>query len=353
MSINRKTPMKMNTKLLLVLVVEIIVLIAMIVGFVSYYIDSKYNKLQYMALNEENLGINEAANPEQDKYTVIAMFGIDARDNEDLGAGNRSDSIMIASINNETKEMRIASIYRDTLINVDYEGGITTKITHAYAYGGPELAIKTLNQNLDLKITGFVSVNFMALTKAIDMLGGATVEVEEDELSTLNTMIAELVSVTGIYSDGVFSTGTLTLNGIQATAYSRIRSTDRGDITRTERQREVLTSMIKSAKSAGVSTIDKTIDAVFPYILTSLKKKDLISMARSVAEYQMTNTTGFPEAYVPVSHETKGAVLVADDLVDNVSELHKFLFGTENYVPSETVQSINKKIGEETGVYTK
>lgn len=349
---NRKRPMKKNTKLLIVLLVEILVLTVMTICFVSFYIDSKYKKLQHMELDTEKLGINDSANPDQDKYTIIAMFGIDARDNTNLGEGNRSDSIMIASINNDTKEIRIASIYRDTLLNVDYDGGFTTKITHAYAYGGPEFAIKTLNENLDLKITEFVSVNFMALTKAIDTLGGVTVKVEEDELPVLNKMVAELVSVTGIYSDGVFSTGTLNLNGIQATAYSRIRSTDRGDITRTERQREVLSSMIKQAKGAGLSTIDEAIDETFPYILTSLDKKELMSMARSVGDYDMSETTGFPENYVPVSHETKGAVLVADDLIGNVSDLHKFLFGTEDYQPSSAVQNINEIIGNETGVYT-
>lgn len=349
---NRKPPMKKNTRLLLIMLVEILVLAIMGICFVSYYIDSKYGKLQHMELDTANLGINDSANPDQDGYTVIALFGIDARNNTDLGEGNRSDSIMIASIKNDTKEVRIASIYRDTLLNVDYDGGFTTKITHAYAYGGPELAIKTLNENLDLKITDFVSVNFMALTKAVDTLGGVTIKVEEDELPTLNTMIAELVRVTGIYSDGVFSTGTLTLNGIQATAYSRIRSTDRGDITRTERQREVIMAMMKAAKASGLSTIDEMIDEAFPYILTSLDKKDLINMAKSVKEYDIADSTGFPEYYVPVSHETKGAVLVADDLISNVADLHKFLFGTQSYVPSEKVQGINAVIGDETGVYT-
>lgn len=349
---NRKEPMTNNKKLLIVLLVEVVVLVIMTVCFVSFYIDSKYKKLQHLDLNEAELGINEAANSDQDKYQIIALFGIDARDNTDLGVGNRSDSIMIASINKETKEVRIASIYRDTLLNVDYDGGFTTKVTHAYAYGGPELAVKTLNQNLDLKISEFVSVNFMALTKSIDTLGGVTINVEEDELPVLNSAIAEQVNVTGIFSDGVFTTGTLVLNGTQATAYSRIRSTDRGDITRTERQREVLTAMIKEAKSAKVSTIDDMIDAAFPYILTSLDKKELISFAKSVKDYELSETTGFPEYYVPVSHETKGAVLVADDLISNVSDLHAFLFGTENYVPSTTVQNINDIVGNETGVYT-
>ncbi len=342
-----------NGTLGLIFLGELIVLLLMIIGYAKFYIDMQFDKIQYEELDEENLSINEGSNPAQSDYKLIALFGIDARDNTNMGTGNRSDSIMIAAINKDTDEVKIVSLYRDTLLNVDYDGGFTTKITHAYAYGGPELAIKTLNENLDLQITDFVTVNFLALTKAIDELGGVTVHVEEDELPVLNTSIAEQVNVTGIYSDGVFETGELRLNGTQATAYARIRSTGMGDITRTERQREVLSAMFSEAKSAGLSTIDNILDEVFPLVYTSISKDEMIKLAEGLLKYELSDNAGFPFTYEPVSHASKGSIIVAADLSTNVTKLHEFLFGTVNYVPTDRVKELSDQITNETGVTVK
>ncbi|MGN0435191.1 MAG: LCP family protein [Wujia sp.] len=353
MSKKNKKRLSANAKWGIALLLEVVIVVVMGIGYGLFYIDSKYDKVQILELPKDNesLAINEGANEAQKGYTTIALFGIDARNNTQMGAGNRSDSIMIASINNDTKEVRIVSIYRDTLLNVDYDGGITTKITHAYAYGGPELAIKTLNANLDLEISEFVTVNFMALTKAIDELGGVEISIEENELKALNNYIAEQVNVTGIYSDGVFSTGVQTLNGTQATAYARIRYTDRGDITRTERQREVLGEMIKKAKKSDVATINRIIDDVFPYVYTSITKDEMLDLAKNLLSYELTENTGFPFEYTAVSHPTKGSILVAADLETNVSKLHEFLFDTPGYVPTAAVSKISAQIINETGVY--
>ena len=257
---------------------------------------------------------------------------------------------MIVNINNNTKEVRIVSVYRDSFLEIESDSSITSKVNAAYAYGGPQLAIKTLNANLDLQITDFVTVNFLGLTKAIDDLGGITIHVEDNELPMLNSAIAEQISVTGIYSDGVFTTGDLLLNGTQATAYARIRSTDQGDITRTERQRDVLSKMFQKAKSSDISTIDNIIDDVFPEIATSLSKDEIKELAKSVFDYQIVDTVGFPFAYTAMTHETKGAVLVPADLSANVSALHGYLFNETGYVPTANVQNISAEISSETGV---
>ena len=275
---------------------------------------------------------------------------MDSRDVTNLGQGTRSDAIMIASINNETKEVKIVSIYRDTLLEIENDSGITAKVNAAYSYGGPQLAIKTLNANLDLQITDFVTVNFLGLTKAIDDLGGITVHVEENELPILNLAITEQIAVTGIYSDGVFTTGDLLLNGTQATAYARIRSTDQGDITRTERQRDVLSKAFAKAKASDLATIDSVIDDVFPQIATSLTEEEIKALAKAVFEYQMGDTVGFPFAYTPTTHETKGSIIVPADLASNVSALHEFLFGEVGYVPTSKVQGISSSIQNETGI---
>ncbi len=348
---NKKKKVNSNIKWAVALVVEIIVLIAMTFGYIFIWADSKLDSMQIVELNEEDLVINEGANEAQKGYTTIALFGIDSRSTDSMEEGNRSDTIMIASINNDTKEIKIVSVYRDTLLEISDGSGLTTKVNAAYSYGGPELAISTLNANLDLQITDFVTVNFLALSKAIDHLGGIQIHVEDAELPMLNACITEQINITGIYSEGVFETGDLLLDGTQATAYARIRSTDQGDITRTERQRDVLSKMVAKAKKSDMDTIENIIDDVFPCVCTSISKEEMLNLAKSVFDYEMGESVGFPLAYVPYDHPSKGSILVPADLNANVSALHEFLFGTTNYIPTSDVQNISAKITNETGIW--
>lgn len=344
----KKKGLSTNAKWGIALLVEVIVLVVMVVGYFHFWIDSKYEKVQILEIEKEELAINEGANDVQKGYTNIALFGLDARDTS-LGAGNRSDAIMVLSINNDTKEVRIVSIYRDTLLEIEDGSGVTAKVNAAYAYGGPELAIKTLNANLDLEITEFVAVNWKALTLAIDELGGVTVSVEQNELTSLNMSITEQLQSIGGYSEGVFETGDLKLNGTQAVAYARIRSTDQGDITRTERQREVLSAMVDEALKSDMKTINNIIDEVFPYIYTSITKDEMYDLAKALFDYEMTDTAGFPFSYTIPNHATKGSIIVATDLESNVAALHYFLYGTQNYQPTQDVVDISGSIVSEVG----
>lgn len=346
-----KKKMHPNAKWGIALALEVIVL-AIVAGayFAIDTFDKKIEQIQVHEIAHEDLAINEGINEAQKGYTTIALFGIDARSTTSMAEGNRSDSIMIASINNETKDVKIVSVYRDTLLEIQDGSGITSKVNAAYSYGGPELAIKTLNANLDLEISEFVTVNFLALTQVIDDLGGIVIDVEPNELPMLNAAITEQIGVTGIYSDGVFETGDILLNGTQATAYARIRSTDQGDITRTERQRDVISKIIAKAKKSDISTVNKIIDDVFPNVYTSIDKKEMLDLIKSVFDYQLGETTGFPFAQAPYDDPVKGALLVPGDLTSNVSALHLFLFETENYTPTQNVQAISSKLSNETGV---
>lgn len=345
-----KRGLSMNSKWGIALVIELLIIIALIIGIGRTYVHSKYNKLQVNDLKQEDLHVNEGVNKKMNNYTNIALFGVDARD-DSLGKGNRSDAIMIASINNSTKEVRIISVYRDTLLEITKNDGstVTTKINAAYAYGGPELAVQTLNKNLDLNISEYVTVNWEGLTRAIDMLGGVTVHVEENELETLNGVLAEQISVNGIASDGVYTTGDVTLNGAQATAYSRIRSTDQGDITRTERQREVLSAMIAKAKQSDVGTLNKMIDEIFPYIGTSITEDQMYTLVTGLMQYQLGETQGFPFKFDAYNDSAKGACLAPVDLNENVKTLQLFLFDTADYQPTSNVQRISAEISSETG----
>ena len=214
-------------------VLVLIVILLAIVGAIAIFINSKIGMMQQVELDESDLGISEQAQESLSGYRNIALFAVDSRD-DNLEKGNRSDGIIIASINNNTKEIKLISVYRDTYVQIEGHG--LDKITHAYSYGSAPLAVKTLNTNLDLNITEFATVNFDAVAEAVDALGGVTINIEsQSELNYLNSYIDETARVTGKSNAKVTSTGKQNLNGVQAVAYARIRYTAGGDYKRTER----------------------------------------------------------------------------------------------------------------------
>lgn len=334
----------------IILALEIVAAIVIGVLFVKSYINNTYSKMQYNEL--KNTHINEDLNEESVKkmtgYTNIALFGIDTRDSGMVDDGVRSDSIIICSINNDTQEVKLLSVYRDTYLELCNDSQSYEKAAHAYAYGGAQGAVNMLNKNLDLNITDYVAVNFTALTEAIDALGGIDVELKEEELYKLNQCIDEQMGVNGIYSDYVYDTGVVHLNGVQATAYSRIRSTDEGDITRTWRQRTVISKMIEAAKSAGLSRLLDCINVVVDDVASSLTESEIMDMAKSCFNYKLSTTTGFPFTIAsPTMNDV--SYVVACDLETNATALHRFLFNDSNYTPSATVQNISDNIVNESG----
>ena len=245
-------------------------------------------------------------------------------------------------------QVKLLSLYRDTYLELCNDSQSYEKAAHAYAYGGAQGAVNMINKNLDLNITDYVAVNFTALTEAIDALGGIDIELKEEELYKLNQCIDEQMGVNGIYSDYVYDTGVVHLNGVQATAYSRIRSTDEGDITRTWRQRTVISKMIEAAKTAGISKLLDCINVVVDDVASSLTEEEIIDMAKSCFNYKLSTTTGFPFTIAsPTMDEV--SYVVACDLATNVTALHRFLFDDMNYTPSATVQNISYNIINDSG----
>ncbi|MBR1599160.1 MAG: LCP family protein [Lachnospiraceae bacterium] len=352
-----KSRKKKNKKLGLILLVEVLVFIGLIVGFGWYYVNSKLDQVvdDTVAEEKEQIDVSAAVTDTMaDKYKTIALFGLDAREGGDLNkAGTaHSDAIIIASINNETKEVKLASVYRDCFLEIAKDGAGTQKVTHAYILGGPTCSVETLNKNLDLNITDYVSVDFKALTKAIDALGGVTINVKAKELNNLNHNIEEQVRVTGIQSQGVWSEGEQVLNGTQATAYARIRKVGNGDFERTQRQRAVISAMIKKAKESDLATINNVLDEIIPLIATNMTKSDILSLAKNMFDYELGDNIGFPLSNTtPNLGKDKGSVVVPANLISNVEHLHSFLYPEDTeYTPSEEVQRISNAITNETGV---
>lgn len=290
--------------------------------------------------NEEDLAINEQIleKPEiMEGYMNIALFGVDSRSGE-LAKGTLSDAIMIASVNMATGDIKLVSIYRDTYLNLgnDKYG----KCNSAYSYGGAEQAIKMLNMNLDMNITEFVTVGFDGLTATIDALGGVWLDVDEEELEHINNYQKTMAEDMKVSYVPVEETGYQLLNGLQATAYCRIRYRTGNDYARAAAQREVLQAIADEAKKADLATLTRVINDVSPYVYTSFSMDEILELAGDAAKYNLVDQTGFPHSDMRGSATlgSKGSCVYAVDLVDNVKWLHEYLFGEANYEPSDTVK---------------
>ena len=248
--------------------VEIIVLLLLVgILFVYTQINKRMDNLNLDEGEDLNVQINEsvAGSEVLSGYTNIALFGVDKRTGDEGLYGN-SDTAIIASINNDTKEVRLVSLYRDTYLRVDEDSegnGIYNKCNSAYLRGGPEQAINMLNTNLDLDIENYVSVDFSAMATVVDCLGGLDIPLTYQEIIHTNNHCVETSEQTGIdYTpieipdpkpeDETAIVDTYHLNGVQVTAYCRIRQTLSGDMGRTERQRLVMKLLTEKAKSAGI-----------------------------------------------------------------------------------------------------
>jgi len=286
-----------------------------------------FGNLDFVNINDDAFLVNSDISKSLSNYRNIVIFGVDDRSDSFSG---RSDSIILVSINQKTSEVKLCSVYRDSYLKITDRS--LDKVTHAYAYGGPELAISTLNQNLDLNITEFVTVNFDSTQKIIDSIGGITLQIDSDEVKHIT---------------GISSAGQHHLNGSQALQYSRIRYEAGGDYKRTERMRTVLTAVFDKAKTLGLSKLNNLANELLPLVKTNISTFDIISLLPNITSFKVNTNIGWP-------YEVKGITLdrwygVPVTLEENVSKLHEELFGQTGYVPSDTVKEISNSIINKTG----
>lgn len=301
-------------------------------------------------VDESDVTMNDSNTTHMEGYRNIALFGVDARNNN-LGKGVRSDTIIIASINESTGDIKLVSVYRDTYLNLGNDS--YNKATTAYAQGGPKQAINMLNMNMDLNITDYVTVGWAAVADTVDALGGVTIEVDEEELYHLNNYQIETSQSLGRDYTKLTQTGMVTLDGIQAVSYCRIRYTAGDDFKRAERQREVIQALADKAKKASPDKLDKIANEVFPQTATSLTLTEILDLLKDIANYEIVETSGFPvaEYRLPgVFSQRVGDCVTPTDLETNVVILHKFLFGDiGDYEPSAAVQEYGAKIRSDSG----
>ena len=309
-----------------IIILILLIILALIVGGTFLFISNKLGKMQKIDLNEDDLNVSSQVEQNLADYRNIAIFGIDSRE-DTYSRGNRSDCIIIASINNKTKEVKLVSVYRDTYVQIEGHG--LDKITHAYSFGEAPLAIKTLNTNLDLNVKEFVTVNFDSVKEIIDNIGGISMQITDEEVSHI---------------PGITKSGTYNLTGEQALAYARIRHATGGDYKRTERMRDVLTAVANKVKTFNISQLNTFVDKTLPRVYTNITANDIFSLLPSVTSYKITDSIGWP-------YETKGITMdrwygIPITLESNVIQLHNKVFDEQDYTPSlllklVTVNKIN------------
>lgn len=336
-----------------IILLAFVATILLIAGLVYAFVQSKFDKFQKPDFKEEDVANTDLAKETVEKmkgYTTIALFGVDARDNDSLGKGVHADVDMIANINNETGEIKLVSVYRDSYFSISDKS--YNKLTQAYFEGGPKQAIEALNKNLDLNITKYATFNWAAVATAINVFGGVDVEITKEEFRVINGFITETVKGTGIGTVQLKSAGMNHLDGVQAVAYARLRKMDT-DYQRTERQRLIMSLTMEKAKQADLTTLLGTVDLIFPMISTNIDMGTCISLAKNFNNYYLGETTGFPFQKDSKIMGKKGDCVIPLNLEEDVQQLHEFLFGGseegKSYTPSETVKKISKKILSDAG----
>ena len=350
-STSKKKQAKKQRRRIIIFIVEIIILVIAVVVLYGVMKGTGSGKVE---LNDEKIIINDTVEQAQETtmkgYRNIALFGVDSTSGA-LTKNTRSDTIMIASINQDTGECKLVSIYRDTYLNLSNDS--YNKCNAAYAKGGPEQAINMLNMNLDMNITDFVTVGFAGLTDTIDALGGVYIDVDDSEISHLNNYQLCIAEDLKRSNTPVAETGYQLLDGLQATGYCRIRYTAGDDFKRAERQREVLSAVADQAKKASLPQLTSTADAVFNEVYTSLDLAEIVDMLGNVGTYYISDTAGFPQESNRATGTigSKGSCVIPLSLEDNVKWLHEFLFDAKDYEPSETVKKCSQKIYDDTNGY--
>ncbi len=347
---------KRKKKTVIILIIEIVVLLVLLFAFYMVFVKWNVTKVGKVDLNEDeiinNMNTGVADNKEMKGYRNIALFGVDSREG-DLDKNTRSDTIIIASINQDTGAVKLCSVYRDTFLNLGND--TYTKCNAAYAKGGPQQAINMLNMNLDMDITDFITIGFGGMTDVINELGGVTIDVDESEISHLNNYQSTMAQELKMEYKPVTKTGKQLLNGLQATAYCRIRYTKGDDFMRAQRQREVMKAIMDVAQKADASTLSSIANKVFDETYTSLDINEIIQLLGGIANYSIVADDGFPQEQMRATGTIgkNGSCVIPVDLAKNVVWLHEFLFEDNAYTATADVQSYSNVIQQKTSQYLK
>ncbi|MGI6108563.1 MAG: LCP family protein [Eubacteriaceae bacterium] len=310
-----------------------------------------YAYLRYGPLNTDlsrnvslyNISDNAAAMASSERIVNVAIFGVDGRSDVE---GDRSDSIMIASADFEHNKLKVTSLMRDTYTYNEQEKDYD-KLNAAYALGGPDLALKVINENFDTPITDYITVNFDALVEMVNSVGGVEINVtDEEELYWINQYLMDVNDKVGTADPDVAGTGLQTLTGSQALAYSRIRYTGNGDYDRTQRQRNVLQQVVTKAKALGPVALYNLMNQTLPYIETSLSKTEIMKYMLNVITMGSSDIEQFrlpTDTYVTDGYVDGVSYVFPMTLTDNIEAWYQFVY-EKSYTPSKRAQQLSSDI---------
>lgn len=329
---NKHTQKSSKKKGLLIGVISLLGLILLLAGGAAYYYFNTYNKINYTPIEENKVELDitteteEKINIFKDSKSIInvLLLGVDQRDED---TASRSDSIMIASIDPVNGNIKLASLMRDT--RVDIEGYGKDKLGHAYAYGGPALALKTVNKNFDMNLTYYATIDYIGLLNIIDAVGGVMIDVKDYELEWANITVSDIAMLNGTENTPVTKAGMQLLNGQQAVGYSRIRKAGDGDYERTERQRTVLSAVLKKVTQMNVTQIPNLINTFAPFVETNITSTYMLKIGVSVLDSGISDII---QSRFPTDKSSGGKIInerwyLVYDKEDTISELHNFIFG--------------------------
>ncbi len=261
-----------------------------------------------------------------DVYNIL-LVGHDSRYRDLLG---NSDSMIVVSINKRTKEITLTSIMRDIyLYRPDHGYG---RINGAFAMGGPDLLIQTIEENFKIDIDCYVAVSFYSFMDVVDAVGGVEITVKDEEIWILNRYVQELNRLLGLpEDDGTLSTGgTYLLTGKQALGYSRIRYVGNADYERTERQRRVLNEIFSEVKDSDLIELNDLLNTILPNIITNISEGEMLSLLLNFStDYKDYD---IKQARVPYdgtfeNMNVGGAAVLGIDIQANIDYMHQDIYG--------------------------
>lgn len=348
-----KKKKKRRNRLIAMVLVEMVTLAVIFgFGFVYRYMNMTQSvSFDVSKVRNENIDITKKQKMEG-SWTVV-VFGVDSRDGG-VGKGANADVQIIVNVDMGTGDVKLVSVYRDTYLRVNDKSRYA-KINEAYAAGGPERAVWALNTNLDLDIENYMTFNWKAVADAITLLGGVDIDITDKEFYYMNAYIHETCIKSGISPKNpaayyIEKAGPQHLNGVQAVAYARLRYMD-NDFERTRRQREVIAQCLQKAKQADLATLTSIIDTVLPQVAFNIDTADIIEIAKGIGRYNIVDAEGFPQKLTTQMMGKKGDCVIPITLSSNVVQLHKFLFGEEDYDPTTAVKQYSQKISDDSGYY--
>lgn len=345
---NSKKPGKKKKTWLKVLII-LIVLIGVGFAAATFFANSQIKKLNHTDTSSIDLNIDKNSSSNLKGYTNIALLGVDARKGE-LIENCRTDAIIIVTIEKKTGKISLTSVARDSYLMMESSAGdeMLDKATHAHAFGGPVNTVRMLNRSLDLNIENYAVLNWNSVVDLVNAVGGVTVDVKDYEIRDLNKWGPETARNTDQTWTPITSTGVQEIDGAQAATYCRIRKTSGGDNGRTERMKKIVNAIFKEVKS-NPTLITKITDEVFPQISTNMSTNDILPLAKNVLSFEIANNVEYPYDYWGGIFNGKW-IAVPTTLEENNAQLHKEVFGNENYEASNSVKEINQKIISQTGL---